>query len=127
MGACVDNSRILIACTEMVREGGIGNSIDELPVAGAALEWMAEKAMAIGWYFVASGALVVFGTPMRITGSQAVLNYITKDIENMVGGKWAFEEDPIKAAHVMISHIDKKRKALKLADMIYAQPYAVTV
>ena len=127
MGACVDNSRILIACTEMVKEGGIGNSIDELPVAGAALEWMAEKAMAIGWYFVASGALVVFGTPMRITGSQAVFNYITRDIEDMVGGKWAFEEDPIKAAHLMIAHIDKKRKALKLADMIYAQPYAVAV
>ncbi len=127
LGACVDNSRILIACTEMVREGGIGNSLDELPVAGAALEWMAEKAMAIGWYFVASGALVVFGTPMRVSGSQAVFDYITKDIENIVGGKWAFEEDPLKAAHIMIDHIDKKRKALKLAPMLYKQAYAVAV
>jgi carbon-monoxide dehydrogenase catalytic subunit len=127
MGACVDNSRILIACTEMVREGGIGNGIEELPVAGAALEWMAEKAMAIGWYFVTSGALVVFGTPMRITGSPAVLNYITRDIENTVGGKWAFELDPIKAAHLMIDHIDRKRKALKLAPMMYTQAYAASV
>jgi len=26
--------------------------------------------------------------------------------------KWAFEPDPIKAAHLMIDHIDKKRKNL---------------
>lgn len=127
LGACVDNSRILIACTEMVKEGGIGKSLDELPVAGAALEWMAEKAMAIGWYCVASGALVVFGTPMRISGSQAVFDYCTKEMENVTGGKWAFEEDPIKAAHIMIDHIDRKRKALKLAPMLYAQKYAVNV
>ncbi|MDP3789526.1 MAG: anaerobic carbon-monoxide dehydrogenase catalytic subunit, partial [Candidatus Omnitrophota bacterium] len=49
VGACIDNSRILIACCEMVKEGGLGNGLDELPVAGAAIEWMAEKAMAIGW------------------------------------------------------------------------------
>lgn len=127
LGSCVDNSRILIACTEMVKEGGIGNSLDELPVAGAALEWMAEKAMAIGWYFVASGALVIFGTPMRISGSQAVFDYCTKDMENITGGKWAFEEDPIKAAHIMIDHIDKKRRALKLAPMMYTQSYAVSI
>ncbi len=126
MGACVDNSRILIACCEMVREGGIGKGLDELPVAGAAIEWMAEKAMAIGWYFVASGALVVFGTPLKVAGSEAVTTYITKDIEKIVGGRWAFEIDPVKAAHIMIDHIDSKRKALKLAPMLYTQPYHVS-
>lgn len=126
-GACVDNSRILIACCNMVSEGGLGKGLDELPVAGAAIEWMAEKAMAIGWYFVASGVLVVFGTPLRVTGSPAVTNYITNEIENIVGGKWAFEEDPVRAARIMIDHIDKKRKALKLEPMRYAQPYEVAV
>lgn len=125
VGACVDNSRILIACCNMVSEGGLGKGIDELPVAGAALEWMAEKAMAIGWYFVASGALVVFGTPLRVTGSPQVTKYITAEIEDIVGGKWAFEEDPIKAAHLMLDHIDKKRKTLKLEPMKYPQAYEV--
>ncbi|MFH0838883.1 MAG: anaerobic carbon-monoxide dehydrogenase catalytic subunit [Candidatus Omnitrophota bacterium] len=127
IGSCVDNSRILTACVEMVKEGGIGSSLDELPVAGAAIEWMSEKAMAIGWYFVTSGVLVLFGTPMRVAGSQAVYDYITKDIENIVGGKWAFEYDPIKAAHIMIDHIDKKRKALNLTPMLYKQAYAVAI
>ena len=55
LGSCVDNSRILNACSEMVREGGLGKSLADLPVAGAAPEWMSEKAITIGQYFVASG------------------------------------------------------------------------
>ncbi|MBU1932792.1 MAG: anaerobic carbon-monoxide dehydrogenase catalytic subunit [Candidatus Omnitrophica bacterium] len=121
-GSCVDNTRILTACCEMVKEGGLGSSIDELPVAGAAPEWMSEKAIAIGWYFVASGIFVVIGTPLRVLGSKAVADYICNDIEPVVGGKWAFEEDPIKAADLMIAHIDKKREALKLKPLICVTP-----
>jgi len=121
MGSCVDNSRILIACSNMVREGGIGEGIDELPAAGAAPEWMSEKAIAIGWYFVASGALVVFGTEFPVAGSPNVMKYVTKDVENVVGGRWAFEKDPTKAAHLIIDHIDKKRQALKLEPVMYGE------
>lgn len=117
-GSCVDNTRILTACCEMVKEGGIGNSIDELPVAGAAPEWMSEKAIAIGWYFVASGIFVVLGTPLRVMGSKNVTNYLCNEIEPIYGGKWAFESDPIKAAHLMIEHINKKRDALKLKPLM---------
>lgn len=120
-GSCVDNTRILTACCEMVKEGGIGNSIDELPVAGAAPEWMSEKAIAIGWYFVASGIFVVLGTPLRVLGSKTLTDYICNEIEPIVGGKWAFENDPVKAAKLMIAHIDKKRDALKLKPLLYAK------
>lgn len=119
LGSCVDNSRILTACCAMVKEGGIGNSLDELPIAGAALEWYSEKAIAIGWYFVASGALVVFGTPFHVTGSKNVMKFCTEEVEKITGGKWVFEPDPIKAAHIMIEHINKKRQALKLKPMMY--------
>jgi len=54
VGSCVDNSRILLACVEMVKEGGLGDDISELPVAGAAPEWMSEKAISIATYFAAS-------------------------------------------------------------------------
>lgn len=124
MGSCVDNSRILIACSNMVREGGIGEGIDELPIAGAAPEWMSEKAIAIGLYFVASGALVVFGTSLPVTGSSNVTKFLTSDMENITGGKWAFEPDPVKAAHIMIDHIDKKRAALKLNPVMYSNEKA---
>jgi carbon-monoxide dehydrogenase catalytic subunit len=112
MGSCVDNSRILIAATAMVKDGGLGDDISELPVAGAAPEWMSEKAISIGQYFVASGVFTVFGVTWPTTGSEELTSYLFKDFEDIYGGMWAFEPDPIKAAHLMISHIDKKRKAL---------------
>jgi carbon-monoxide dehydrogenase catalytic subunit len=112
MGSCVDNSRILIAATAMVKDGGLGDDISDLPVAGAAPEWMSEKAISIGQYFVASGVYTVFGVTWPTEGSKEVTDYLFKDMEDMLGGMWDFEPDPIKAAHKMIEHIDKKRKAL---------------
>jgi len=112
MGACIDNSRILMAATAMVKDGGLGDDISDLPVAGAAPEWMSEKALAIGQYFVASGVYTLFGTTWPTVGSPEVTEYLFKDMEQMYGGMWAFENDPVKAAHMMIAHIDKKRKAL---------------
>ena len=112
MGACVDNSRILMAGTAMVKDGGLGDDISDLPVAGAAPEWMSEKAISIGQYFVASGVFTVFGVTWPTTGSKEVTDFLFNDMEEMYGGMWAFEPDPIKAAHMMIEHIDKKRKAL---------------
>lgn len=112
MGACVDNSRILIAATAMVKEGGLGDDLSDLPVAGAAPEWMSEKALAIGQYFVGSGIFTVFGTTWPTLGSEDVTRHLFEDYEEMYKGMWAYENDPVKAAHLMIKHIDKKRKAL---------------
>jgi carbon-monoxide dehydrogenase catalytic subunit len=119
LGACVDNSRILIAATEVLKEGGLGEDISDLPAAGAAPEWMSEKAITIGMYFVASGVFTIFGGPFPVLGTKNVTNFLCSELENIVGGKFAFESDPIKAAHLMIEHIDKKREALKLKPLMY--------
>jgi len=119
VGSCVDNSRILIALTNVILEGGLGEDISDLPVAGAAPEWMSEKAVSIAFYFVASGVFTVLGMPFPILGSKNVTNFLCSEVENILGGKFAFESDPIKAAHLMIEHIDKKRKALKLRPLMY--------
>ncbi len=112
MGSCVDNSRILIAATAVVKDGGLGDDISDLPAAGAAPEWMSEKAISIGQYFVSSGVYTVFGTTWPTLGSKEFTDYLFKDMEEMYGGKWDFQPDPVKAAQLMIEHIDKKRKAL---------------
>ncbi len=112
LGACVDNSRILIAATAVVKEGGLGNDISDLPAAGCAPEWMSEKAIAIGQYFVASGVYTVFGTAFPTLGSKEFTDYLFHGIEEQFGGKWDFIEDPKEMARKMIEHIDKKRKAL---------------
>jgi carbon-monoxide dehydrogenase catalytic subunit len=105
----------------MVREGGIGKSLDELPVAGAAPEWYSEKAIAIGWYVIASGIYTVIGPSLKVLGSKLVETLLTRDLAEMVGATWAFEPDPIKAARLMIDHINGKREALKLAPMMYRE------
>ena len=124
MGSCVDNSRILTVLCNVVKEGGLGEDISDLPVAGAAPEWMSEKAISIGFYVVASGVYTVFGTPHPVLGSDNVTKLLCGGLENIVGGKFAFEADPIKAAHLMIKHIDKKRAELKLAPVMYGKEKA---
>ena len=114
MGSCVDNSRILMAATAMVKEGGLGDDLADLPVAGAAPEWMSEKAITIGHYFVASGVYTVFGVTWPTLGSEEVTEWLFEGMGEAYGGKWAFEPDPIKMAKLMIDHIDEKRKALGL-------------
>ncbi len=114
LGSCVDNARILIAATAMVKDGGLGDDISDLPAAGAAPEWMSEKALAIGHYFVSSGIFTVFGVTWPTSGSKEVTDHLFADYENLYGGMWAFESDPIKTAEMMIAHIDKKRQALGL-------------
>ncbi|MGD2125896.1 MAG: anaerobic carbon-monoxide dehydrogenase catalytic subunit [Desulfobacteraceae bacterium] len=112
MGSCVDNSRILMAATEVVKAGGLGNDISDLPAAGSAPEWMSEKAISIGQYFVASGVYTIFGVTLPVSGAPVFEDYLYKKLEGIYGGMWDMEPDPIAHAHKMIAHIDKKRKAL---------------
>lgn len=121
LGSCVDNSRILTAAAHMVEEGGLGEDLADIPAAGCAPEWMSEKAITIGFYFVASGVYTVFGaSPFATLGSKNLTDYLSKELEGAVGGRFEFCDDPMEMARLMISHIDKKRQALKLKPMIYA-------
>jgi carbon-monoxide dehydrogenase catalytic subunit len=116
MGSCVDNSRILIAATEIVREGGLGDDLYQVPAAGCAPEWMSEKAVSIGHYFVASGVFVVFGRTFPTTGSKVLTDFLFKELEDLYGGMWAVESDPVKMAQLMIQRIEKGREALGIQE-----------
>jgi carbon-monoxide dehydrogenase catalytic subunit len=112
LGSCVDNSRILVACAEMVNTGGLGDTIADLPVAGAAPEWMSEKAISIGQYFVASGVFTVFGVTFPTIAETKFHKLLFDGLEQQGLGKWGFAADPYEMAALMIDHIDKKREAL---------------
>jgi anaerobic carbon-monoxide dehydrogenase catalytic subunit len=114
IGSCVDNSRILIAASEMVKVGGLGNSIADLPAAGAAPEWMSEKAISIGQYFVGSGVYTIFGTTFPIVENTKWHKLLFDGLEGQGFGKWGFAKDPHEMARLMIAHIDKKRQELGL-------------
>ena len=124
LGACVDISRILVILSNVVAEGGLGECIADLPAAASAPEWMSEKAIAIGFYAVASGALTVLGEPLPVQGAPALTKFLTEGIAEHFGGRFAFEGDSIKAARIMIDHIDERREALHLPGPMYDVPYA---
>ena len=110
MGSCVDISRILVVCAAVA--DALGVDISDLPVAGAAPEWMSEKAISIGHYFVASGVYTVFGVTLPVSGAPVFKDYLFREFEKMYGGMWDLEVDPIKHARKMIAHIDRKRSEL---------------
>ncbi len=114
LGSCVDNSRILTVLTQMATEGGLGEDIDDLPAVGICPEYMCEKAIAIGTYFVASGAYVLFGVHSPVSASDVVTRLMTEGWESQVGGKLEFEPDWRKILEKSLAHIDKKREKLGL-------------
>ncbi len=114
LGACVDNSRILTVATQMAEEGGLGDDIADLPAVGIAPEWMSEKALAIGCYFVASGVYTIFGSESPVEASTEVQRIMTEVWEERVGGKLEFIADPEEILQKSLEHIDRKREALKL-------------
>ncbi len=114
-GSCVDNSRILIALSEMVKVGGLGNDISDLPVAGAAPQWMSEKALAIGQYFVASGVYTIFGVGLPVKGSDRFCQHIFHEFEGLLGGRWGAEPQPGKMAAEIMDHINRKREKLGIS------------
>ncbi|MBC7249744.1 MAG: anaerobic carbon-monoxide dehydrogenase catalytic subunit [Anaerolineae bacterium] len=110
MGSCVDISRILVACAAIAN--ALGVDISDLPVAGAAPEWMSEKAVSIGAYVVSSGIFTVLGTVPPVLGGPEVTKLLTDGAEGVVGAKFAVEPDPFKAAQLIVNHIAEKRAAL---------------
>jgi len=116
MGSCVDNTRILTVIAQSANEGGLGDDISDLPVAGFAPEWMSEKAISIGMYFVGSGVTTWMGVGSPVGGSEDVIKIITEGWKEKVGAAFYFEPDPKKAVAEAIAHIDAKRKALKLEE-----------
>ncbi|GAF97461.1 unnamed protein product, partial [marine sediment metagenome] len=76
LGSCVDISRILVVLCNVVSQGGLGASIADLPAAGAAPEWMSEKAVSIGFYVVASGVYTVLGQPLPVEGAKGLTKFL---------------------------------------------------
>jgi carbon-monoxide dehydrogenase catalytic subunit len=112
VGSCVDNVRILVLAAALAN--ALGVDICDLPIAGAAPEWYSEKAATIGVYFVASGVYTVLGPMPPITGSMNIVKLLTEGLNDVVGATFAVEPDPEKAAVLIRTHIEGKRKKLGL-------------
>ncbi len=114
LGACVDNSRILTIASHIAEEGGLGDDIGGLPAIGIAPEWMSEKAIAIGTYFVASGVPIIFGAGSPVGASKYMKELMEKKWWDLVGAGFYFEEDPGRILEMALKMIDAAREKLKL-------------
>jgi anaerobic carbon-monoxide dehydrogenase catalytic subunit len=114
MGSCVDNSRILTVAAAIAEEGGLGDDIGGLPAVGIAPEWMSEKAIAIGTYFVASGVPIIFGAGSPVSASKSLKDLMENKWWNMVTAGFYFEEDPGKILELALKMIDAAREKLKI-------------
>ncbi|MFA5015271.1 MAG: anaerobic carbon-monoxide dehydrogenase catalytic subunit [Actinomycetota bacterium] len=115
LGSCVDNSRILRIASDIVKEGGLGEDLSDLPAAGIAPEWMSEKALSIGAYFAASGIYVAFGgEPIPVESSEEVKNIMTNGWEQKFGGQLEYISDIDELLEKVINVIQEKRKKLKI-------------
>ena len=116
VGSCVDNTRILTIAADMVAEGGLGDDIADLPAVGICPEWMSEKALAIGCYFVASGVHTIFGVGSPVAGSEKVTQLMKEGWEKDVGGKLEFVPDIQDIIKKTLETITKGRKALGITE-----------
>ena len=112
MGSCVNCSAGWQK--EKVADNALGVDISDLPVAGAAPEWMSEKAVSIGTYVVSSGIYTVLGVAPPVLGGPAVTQLLTDGAEDIIGAKFTVEPDPVKASELILQHIQRKREALGL-------------
>ncbi|MGM0486519.1 MAG: anaerobic carbon-monoxide dehydrogenase catalytic subunit [Planctomycetota bacterium] len=114
MGSCVDNSRILEAATEIVLEGGLGDDISQVPAVGVAPEWMSEKAVAIGCYFVASGIDVILGHPFHVSGSENVRRFLNEETQELFGASFHDCDDVERATTLILRRLDDAREKLSI-------------
>ncbi|MFT8349303.1 anaerobic carbon-monoxide dehydrogenase catalytic subunit [Clostridium saccharoperbutylacetonicum] len=112
MGSCVDNSRGVDLAVALANELGV--DLNQLPLVASAPELMSEKAISIGTWVAGLGLPLHIGLMPPVSGSTLVTNVLTLGLKNLVDGYFIVEEDPSKAAHIIIETIEEKRAALNI-------------
>lgn len=106
MGSCVDNSRAQDLANLMAKEMGLDNR--DVPYVASAPEAMSEKAVAIGSWNVALGNPVHVGVVAPTVGSTLVNDVVTKVAEDVFGGFFFWETDPVKAAGRLVDILEER-------------------
>lgn len=109
-GTCSDVGRLVLLVTAIADALGVDPS--QLPVAVTAPEYMEQKATIDAFGAVAFGLYTHVSPLPPVTGAPGVVQLLTQDVETLVGGKLAVEEDPIEAVDGIERHINLKRQAL---------------
>lgn len=108
MGSCSESIRPLLAASEILAEGGLGESFSDMPIA-AACGLHGESGAAIASCYIASGVF----TAISGTNDEQDKPLFEKMGEITSSGV-KVESDPLKAADAILAHIEDKRDALNI-------------
>lgn len=113
MGSCVDNSRAADVAVAVANKLGV--DLHQLPVVASAPEPVTEKAVAIGTWAVAAGLPTHLGVMPPVAGSPAVAQVLTSTAQELFGGYFIVEPEPVQAARALLEVIDERRRGLGLS------------
>ncbi|HYA33237.1 MAG TPA: acetyl-CoA decarbonylase/synthase complex subunit alpha/beta [Candidatus Bathyarchaeia archaeon] len=107
MGSCVDNSRVENLVSELAQVMGL--DMQDLPIVASAPEAMSEKAVAIGTWCVATGWPTHVGVYPFIKGSPLADEVAQATAQDVYGGHFIFEPDPVVAARTLVNTVQYRR------------------
>jgi len=112
MGSCVDNSRAADLWTAMANELGV--DVPKVPFVASAPEAMHEKAMSIGSWVVTMGIPCHVGVMPPVEGSALIYGLTTQIAHDVYGGHFMFEEDPERAAEMLVDALEYRTWKLRI-------------
>ena len=110
-GTCTDIGRIADFLA-MVSDALGGVPMSDLPVVAVAPEYMEQKATIDAIFALAFGLFTYVNPVPTITGAPGLIKLLTQDCKKITGGILNVENDPVKAAETLSSHIEANREKL---------------
>jgi carbon-monoxide dehydrogenase catalytic subunit len=110
-GTCTDTGRLATLVTAIAN--ALGVDVCDLPVAVTAPEYMEQKATIDAVFAVAFGLYTHVSPTPPLIGGKDLVKLLTNDVEELTGGKFAVETDPVAIADGIEAHIVEKRHLLK--------------
>ncbi len=112
-GACVDIGKMTHTAVELA--DALGVDTDKLPLVIGAPEYLEQKAVADACTAIALGWLVHVAPVPSVTGSDVVVETLTKTTETLGLGKLMVELSADKTVAIYVNHIEAKRRELGLS------------
>ncbi len=110
-GTCTDTGRLADLLAALAQALG-GIPVSDLPVAAAAPQYMEQKATIDAIFALAYGLYTYVNPVPTVTGGPNLVRLLTQDLPGITGGILNVEQDPVRAADLILAHIESKRKKL---------------
>ncbi|RJX27253.1 MAG: anaerobic carbon-monoxide dehydrogenase catalytic subunit [Dethiobacter sp.] len=115
MGSCVDNTRAYDLVTALAKQWQMDTP--KVPFAASAPEAMSEKAISIGSWVVTLGMPVHVGVIPPIPGSALIDGIALQIAQDVYGGYFMWEEDPMEASKKLLAALQERVWKLKVHRM----------